>query len=560
MGSLMFFMAAIAACLLWSAAFIAMAARTERVWLRRLLTTLAIVVPPLTLVPWVAATGVLAFVVKLGTNWFVPTVFAFVSAIVGGLWICRGGFMRSDTGDFAAASWPVIGLAAMFLLAKAVCFGTLLFIDNAVVAETRAMRVEAAQLMMANLPPAPQPDDDAAPLYLRACAAIEADKEFSTAGSPLEAPVTTEIGAAAVREILARHAATLELVRRAADRPGCRFVRDWTRPSISMLLPEIQSLRQAGRLLALAARREAADGDAAAALRDIVRIHRIGVHAAGEPILICGLVGQALDAVALETLAAVLPTLKKDDLPLLDEPAFRDFIDTAPSYQRHFLGEEAFGLATAADLAEGTREISPRSLFGAFDGKPSPGWGWPFDVPISLLYRCFLLPTDIAGYRETMGRYQEIEAGNVPSKAFIDVAKQITALEADIVQRRQGLFASLLAPALSPILTSEARGRVKHRAAEVLVAATRARLTAGSIPESIEALVPTSMASVPRDPFTDGKPLFAEHDDGSFVVWSVGPDGEDDGGPAPAGTDTPEGDDDVGLRMATSAGDTTTAP
>lgn len=560
MGQVMFYLAVIAACLLWSAAFVAAAARTDRPWLRRLLTAVAVVVPPLALAPWVGLTGLLAFGVKLTTNWFAPTLFALLSAVIGGLWIRRAGMAHGASGGFVAAAWPVVGLAAMFMIAKAVACGTLLFIDNAVVAETRAIRVEAAQLMMANLPPSPQPDDDAAPLYLRAFAAIEADTEFSTAGSPLEAPVTTEIGAAAVKEILARHAATLELVRRAADRPGCRFVRDWTRPSISMLLPEIQSLRQAGRLLALAARREAAGGDAAAALRDIVRIHRIGAHAAGEPILICGLVGQALDAVALETLAAVLPTLKQDDLPLLDEPAFRDFIDTAPSYQRHFLGEEAFGLATAADLAEGTREISPRSLFGSFDGKPSPGWGWPFDVPISLLYRCFLLPTDIAGYRETMDRYQEIEAGNVPSKAFTDVAKQIAALEADIVQRRQGLFASLIAPALSPILTSEARGRVKHRAAEVLVAATRARLTGGSIPESIEALVPTSMAGVPRDPFTDGKPLFAKHDDGSFVVWSVGPDGEDDGGPAPAGTDTPQGDDDVGLRMATSAGDATATP
>ena len=35
MGHLMFFLAAIAACLLWSAAFIAAAARTERAWLRQ---------------------------------------------------------------------------------------------------------------------------------------------------------------------------------------------------------------------------------------------------------------------------------------------------------------------------------------------------------------------------------------------------------------------------------------------------------------------------------------------------------------------------------------------
>lgn len=550
MGHLMFFLAAIAACLLWSAAFVAAAARTERAWLRRLLAAVAVVVPSLALVPWVAVTGVLAFSANLATNWFAPTLFTFLSAVIGGTWIRRAGLAPSGAGGFIAADWPVVGLAAMFVMAKAVAFGTLLFIDNAVAAEGRAMRIEAGQLMQANLPPVPAPDDDAAPLYLRAFAAIEADKAFSSSGSPLEKPVTTEIGAAAVTEILTRHAATLDLVRRAADRPGCRFVRDWTRPSISMLLPEIQSLRQACRLLALAARREAADGDAAAALRDIVRMHRIGVHAAGEPILICGLVGQAIDAVALETLAAVLPTVKKDDLPLFDEPAFRDFLETAPSYRRHFLGEEAFGLATLADLADSSAGMSPWPLSRSLEGKPVPGWGWPFDGPISLLYRCFLLPTDIAGYRETMGRYQGIEADNVPSKAFIDVAKQITDVEDDVARRRRGLFASLLVPGLSQILKSESRGRAIHAAAGVLVAATRVRLTSGSLPKSIADLVPEGFAAVPGDPFASDLPLLWERADDSLVVWSVGPDGEDDGGPPAPDADRQEGNDDVGLRLA----------
>ncbi len=509
---------------------------------------MAVVVPPLALAPWVGLTGVLAFGVKLATNWFAPTLFAFVSAIVGGLWIRSAGLSPAVSGLPAAASWPVVGLVAMFVMAKAVAFGTLLFLDNAVAAEGRAMRVEAAQLMQASMPPAPASDDDAAPLYLRALAAIEADKEFPAAGSPLEKPVTAEIGAPAVAEILARHAATLDLVRRAADRPGCRFIRDWTRPSISMLLPEMQSLRQASRLLALAARREAADGNATTALRDIVRIHRIGTHAAGEPILICGLVGQAIDAVAIETLAAVLPTLKKQNLPLLDEPAFRDFLDATPSYQRHFLGEEAFGLATAADLADSAAGMSPLSVLRSLDGQPSQGW--PLDMPMALLYRCFLLPADISGYREIMGRYQQIEAGNVPPKPFSDVAKQVTEIDEDLRQRRKGLFASMLAPALSSVLKSESRGRALHGAAEVLVAATRARLTSGSLPESIEALVPKSLAALPRDPFVDGKPLRAKRADGGLLVWSVGPDGEDDGGPPAPDAERQPDNDDVGLWLA----------
>ena len=71
-------------------------------------------------------------------------------------------------------------------------------------------------------------------------------------------------------------------------------------------------------LLTLKTRREAADGNAADALHDVARIQRIGRHSASEPLLISNLVGLAIDAMALETFAMVLPTLRKSDLAALD--------------------------------------------------------------------------------------------------------------------------------------------------------------------------------------------------------------------------------------------------
>ena len=59
---------------------------------------------------------------------------------------------------------------------------------------------------------------------------------------------------------------------------------------------------------------------------------------------LCALVGQAIDQTAIETLAAVLPAIGKQDLPLLDDPAFTDCLGTNVSYQRHFYGDEAFGI------------------------------------------------------------------------------------------------------------------------------------------------------------------------------------------------------------------------
>jgi hypothetical protein len=61
--------------------------------------------------------------------------------------------------------------------------------------------------------------------------------------------------------------------------------------------------------------------------------------------------------------------------------------------------------------------------------------------------------------------------------------------------------------------------------------------------------VPAALAALPRDPFTADKPLIAKRSDDGWVVYSVGPDGEDDGGPAARGADAENGSDDVGLRM-----------
>lgn len=548
MGYVMFYLAVVAACLLWSATFIAAAARTERPWLRRLLVAIAVLVPPLSLLPWAYLTGILAFGVGLETNWFAPTVTACIAAIVGGFWIRAGGMSRAGGQDIpAAAAWPLVGLAAMFVLAKAVSFGTLLFIDNAVAAQCRPLRSEAAAMMQASLPPPPMADDDAAPLYLRAFAALEADKALAGADSILAKPVTVDVSTADVAKLLERHAATLDVLRRAADKPGCRFVRDLTRPSVDLLLPEMSEIRKAARLLAVAARRAAADGNARSALQDVVRLHRIATHSASEPILICGLVGQAIDTMALETLATLLPKLTPQDLPLLDEVGLRDFLATPMSYRRHFIGEEAFGLATLADLAEGRYSLQ------SFNAETTASAGsriQSFDSPFTLLYRCFLLPTDVAGYRDVMRRYRAITDHGSASTGFPQAAAKLEEIETEIRDRRTGIFGSLMLPALGGVLKSQAKSEALHDAAAVLVAATRMRLAKGTLPKTVDDLVPTAFATVPRDPFVADAPLTSARTAAAWTVYSVGPNGKDDGGPPAPAADKPQNNDDVGLQMA----------
>jgi hypothetical protein len=552
MGHFLFFVFVVASCLLWSAAWTAAAARTQRPWLRRLLEGVAWSVPVAALAPFVVFTAFLAFWKPMPTNWFGPTLATFLSALIGGIWIVWAGLARANAKPLRAeaemvplaARWPVVGLAAAFVIAKAVSFGTLLFIDNALAAQAPYLRLEAGQLMQAHIPPVVPDSQNAAPLYQQAFAALDADPAAKGDSSPLATATTIDVANPAVTETLARHVATLDLIRRAADRDTCRFQRDWTRPSIDMLLPELQSLRAVARLLVLDARREAADGNAADALHDVARIQRIGRHSASEPLLISNLVGLAIDAMALETFAKVLPTLGKSDLAALDSSVIRDLVTTRPAMASHYYGEEAFGLSTFADMTDSRFGVA--NALEIFANQPRR----PFlsrILPLTLLYRVFFLEADLAGYRSIMRKYQQLAAGSEP---YPEVKKKTDAMEAELQNRSPGMMSSLIVPALGGVFRTHAQSIARHRAATALLAATKSRLEAGNVPDSLEQLAAKLVPPDSLDPFTADRSLLMKRTDDAVVVYSVGPDGEDDGGPVTPGANKIEGNDDVGLRMA----------
>ena len=557
MGYLAFFLILSAACLLWSAACTAAAARSARPRLRSLLLVVGLALPVLALLPWLWASGWLAFGARIRPNWFGPVLTVVLSALVGGLSIAIGGLGKpAGTTTVRAAQWPMIGLFGLAILAKAVSFGTLLILDNAVAAEARAMRVEAAAVMQAALPPAVADAENAAILHAQAAAALAAAPDLTAADGPL-GQTDPDVASPAVGALLARHAGLLDTIRRAADMPACRFPRDWTRPSFDMLLAEVQSCRNEGRLLALAARHEAATGKPAAALADAVRLGRIGRQVGSEPILISHLVGIAINATALSVVADILPTLTPADAPLLDDPALRDLVASTPSLVRAINGEEAFGLSIFANFADGRQGIDD---MGRLAGDPNVAilpQEEPFSLlidPLSAVWRAFILPADIAGYRRRFEAYRQLVTEGVDqSRTWPQTQKQIDGIEAEIRAGPDGFLSRLIAPATDAVLRSQCMAVARHRAAEVLLAATRERLASGTHPASIDALVPARLPSVPRDPFTTDAPLHLKATPEELLIWSVGPDGDDDGGPQKDSEEHDSSNDDIGLRMRAAA-------
>jgi hypothetical protein len=542
MSHTLFFLFAIAAGLLWTAACTAAAARVEGGWLKALLTAVGAGLPVIALLPIVALTGWLAFGMQIHANWFPHALTVLLSVAIGGAWIVRAGLATPDGKAPAAASWPLVGLIALCLIAAAVTAGTLLILDNAVAAQAPYLRLEAADLMETNLPPRVADADNAAPLHLEAAAAIAADREFTAEDSLLDSG--GDVMREAVTAFLARHAATLDLVRRAADRDTCRFTRDWTRPSIDMLLPEIQALRGEARLLALAARRAAAEGRHADALADIVRVQRLGRHAASEPILIAYLVGVAIDRNALVELVDLLPRLGAADAPLLDSPGVRDLVGRPLDFLPALRGEEAFGLAMFAGFADGR--------MSSLDFDPvEQGRDIRRLCDIGPVFRVFSLPSDIDGYRRLMHAFQQLVARREEPLNHVAMRAEAEALERTLRDAPPGILSRWLFPTLVHVFQVRARDEADHRAAAVLVAATKQRLATGTLPLEPDEFAGTPPVAVPGDPFAAaGTPLVMKRGDAGLSVYSVGPDGADDGGPAPRGDEPAQGNDDVGYVMA----------
>ena len=541
MGHGLFFLFAGAAGLLWTAACTAAAARVERGWLKALLAAVGAALPVIAMLPVVAAAWWFAFGMRIQSNWFPQVITVLLSLVIGGAWIVWAGLAPRDGDEPPATRWPLIGLIALAVIAAAVTAGVLLILDNAVAAQASYLRLEAANLMQSNLPPVVADDENAAALHLQAGAAIAADKEFGAEGSPLdrEGDVMRE----AVTAFLARHAATLDLVRRAADRDSCRFTRDWSRPSMTMILSEIQMVRSESRLLALAARRAAAEGRHADALADIARIQRLGRHAAAEPILVSYLVGIALDHLALAELTDLLPRFGANDAALLDSPDVRDLVGRPLDLLPALYGEEAFGLSTFAGFADG--RMTTHELMG-----PDQAGGACENFDVGPGFRVFHLPGDLDGYRRMMRAFQQLAADREASTNYAQTRRRAEALEKSLADRRPGVLSSLVLPAITSVFQARARSETLHRAAAVLVAATKQRLASGVLPLEPAAFRDTPPFMLPADPFAEGgKPLVMKRGDNGLSVYSIGPDGGDDGGPVLPGEEVAEGNDDVGLVM-----------
>jgi hypothetical protein len=290
--------------------------------------------------------------------------------------------------------------------------------------------------------------------------------------------------------------------------------------AFTVLLPHLAKMKQAVSLLTAEALMHASDGDAEKATQAFLVAGRLIDSVAEEPLVVSQLVRYANWAILLPRLERALSLTAFSDSQLAALQRMTESAERPQAVLRAWAGEQAAGLSVFID-----RRMMETALRG-FQSAGSKSDNLRVAACMTLFRITGLLQKDKAVYCETMGR--NLAALELPYPARFAACQQLAAITN--LPNRFCIFSRMLLPALGKLHLREADHTALVRVAAAALAIERFRLAhTNALPESLEQLVPACCKLLPRDPI-DGAPLRYKTRGASYAVYSIGSDGQDDGG------------------------------
>lgn len=389
--------------------------------------------------------------------------------------------------------------------------------------EEAAARREGIPLSARDLQaPAPPPARNAAPLYVALTALLKARPlglpGYAEGMSAAHADTPAQIAAA--RQALAARRDVMGLVHRAADRPQCVFVRDWSLGA-KLEFPELKTEREAARLLQAESYLLARDGHFPEAVADQARGFRVARHAASDPTLTAYLVGEACESITLAGMRSILDLAGPD--PRVAEDVRRAVAarPPGPSLRHALAGDTGFACSTFAPMhAAESRGIGAALAAGDFPGAPAAA------VPATARQRAGLHALLDAWQADILARMRPVVAASdlppIPRRAAFQNAEAGSARDGNGPDAPTHLVTGLLLPLFGSADQIDTRAQAQVAVTLAAAALLSARAQTGAFP----AAPPGAFT----DPFTDQPLIYRRERAGGFVVYSVGPTGHFDGG------------------------------
>jgi hypothetical protein len=305
-------------------------------------------------------------------------------------------------------------------------------------------------------------------------------------------------------------------------------------------LEETEGTRRLARLLQLDIALRAEEGDADGALESCRAIVNTGRSIGDEPFVVSQLVRISLDGAGILGIQRALAQGEPSEAALAETEALLADEARGPIMLFGLRGERA-GFSDMMEKLK-TGELSFDEL------ADSPGGRSSKDSGMDLHQSGIFFASNHAIGLEFLNRYVTI-AGLPPEEQPALLGR----IEAEVQPPRNILGAlpgTIAYSFLIPINVScgaDVRARSELDCALVMLASERYRRSRGRWPESADALVPAFLDRIPTDPYGGGPIRLGRVEDG-LVVYSVGPDREDDGGRL-APRHLPTSQDDFGYRL-----------
>lgn len=326
---------------------------------------------------------------------------------------------------------------------------------------------------------------------------------------------------ALVHTLFAESMPVMDEIQTAVRRPYSQFPIHYE-DNFSALCPHLSKLKSLGRLFALRALTELVAGENDAALRDVETALELSESLKSEPILISGLVRIAILEIAMQPIWEGVNGGKWSDGQLAELQTRLQQIDLLTGYQLSMRGERVFDMALV-DYVEDTRKVetlgndvpgnTPELRDLLYDYAPK-GWYLLNKVELARMNLELMLPT-------------------IDPRERLYHPEKVAAYEDQVIHQIIGhpkmFLARLIAPAISGAAIKFVLGQTDANFATMACALERYKMKNGHYPDALKALEPDFMDAVSHD-IMDGQPLRYRRERNSYVLYSIGQNGSDDGG------------------------------
>ena len=321
-------------------------------------------------------------------------------------------------------------------------------------------------------------------------------------------------------------------------------------PSFGMLLPQLASLRDAAKIIAIDMMMAVEKADGERATRDAEAIIALSIHAQEGRILLGDLVGMSIRSLVVNRILMALEwkpnTFTDSQLkrlqnalrsvpPALERPDFTSERLMFEDIVQRVYTDDGHGDGRFAPQWKQLRLISALESASAGNHGKKQGATTQFTLLTSWLSQPFAFYA-IAGRKEALDHYDASikRLAGQPNDSLNDAVTASTIAEEEFVESMTAhgarfFLEGILMPALGKVVFSFQIDRANRDACVISIAAELYHRANEKWPASATDLAPLCNGNAPRDSW-NGKSILMETDANGFRMWSVGRDGVDDRG------------------------------